>query len=100
MSLWLVRAGRYGEQEESALQHNVAAIGWDDLTDLSSIKSKEELKDLYERVYPGNKKMALANEVGQLWTFINKIQVNDLIVLPIKTPLRYCHRKGDGSLSI
>lgn len=87
MSLWLVRAGRYGEQEESALQHNVAAIGWDDLPDLSSIKSKEELKDLYERVYPGNKKMALANEVGQLWTFINKIQVNDLIVLPLK--LRY-----------
>ena len=84
MSLWLVRAGRVGQSEDGALQYGVATIGWNDLQDLSAIKSREELRDLYEKVYPGTKKMAVANEVGQIWTFINRIQLNDLIVLPLK----------------
>jgi len=84
MSLWVVRAGRFGEQEEGALRHGVAAIGWDELSDLSSIKSKESLRELYERLYPGAKKMKAAADVGQLWTFIDRIQTGDLIVLPLK----------------
>ncbi len=28
MVFWLVRAGRHGEQEQAALEHNVATIGW------------------------------------------------------------------------
>lgn len=85
MSLWLVRAGRNGEQEEGALHHDVAAIGWNELPDLSSIRSREELKDLYEKIYPGKKKMAVVNEVAQVWAFINRIQPKDLVVLPMKT---------------
>jgi hypothetical protein len=30
--------------------HNVVTIGWNDLSNLSSIKSREELKKLYEKV--------------------------------------------------
>ena len=37
MALWLVRAGKRGEQEEFALNNRVAVIGWDDLPDLSQI---------------------------------------------------------------
>jgi predicted Mrr-cat superfamily restriction endonuclease len=29
MSLWLIRAGSQGEQEEGALANNVVTIGWD-----------------------------------------------------------------------
>ena len=29
MSLWLVRVGHHGEQEEGTLANNVVAIGWD-----------------------------------------------------------------------
>ena len=84
MSLWLVRAGRYGEQENGALEHGVATIGWNELPDLSSIKSREALRTLYEKTNQGFKKMRIANEVGQIWAFINRIQPNDLIVLPLK----------------
>jgi restriction system protein len=84
MSLWLVRAGRNGEQEENALKHEVAAIGWNDLPDLSFIKTREELKELYEKVSPGSKKNTVANEAGQIWTFIHRIKPDDLIVLPLK----------------
>jgi len=85
MALWMVRAGRNGEQEEGALEHGVATIGWNELPDLSSIRSRDELKELYEEHNPGETKMQVANAVGQLWAFISRIQRDDLVVLPLKT---------------
>jgi len=84
MSVWIVRAGRNGEQEEGALEHKVATIGWNELPDLSSIKSREELRARYEEIYPGTRKMSIANQVGQIWSFIHRIQPNDLIALPLQ----------------
>lgn len=84
MSLWLVRAGAHGEQEQRALQHDVVTIGWNDLPDLSTIKSRAQLKDLYEKVYPEARKMRVANQVSQIWAFINRIKPGDLVVLPLK----------------
>ena len=52
MTLWLVRAGRYGEQEQGALNYNVVAIGWNELPSLSNIKEKEQLEALYSKIYP------------------------------------------------
>jgi restriction system protein len=40
MSLWMVRAGRYGEQENTVIENNVVAIGWNELSDLSKAKIK------------------------------------------------------------
>jgi len=85
MSLWLVRAGSHGEQEEGALANNVVTIGWDELPDLSGIKTREELSELYNRIYPTAKKREIANYVGQIWRFIHEIQKGDLVALPLKT---------------
>jgi restriction system protein len=49
MSLWLVRAGRHGEQEQGALEYNVVAIGWNEFSDLSDIKTRDELAGLYSQ---------------------------------------------------
>lgn len=84
MSLWLVRAGAHGEQEQRALQQNVATIGWNDLPDLSTVKSRVQLKDLYEEVHPDAKKGRVANHVSQIWAFISRIKSGDLVVLPLK----------------
>ena len=35
ISLWVVRAGRKGQQEKAALQNNIITIGWNELDDLS-----------------------------------------------------------------
>jgi len=40
MSVWLVRADRYGEREEAALKNGLAIIGWTELPDLCNVKSK------------------------------------------------------------
>lgn len=85
MGLWLVRAGKHGEQELGALEKSVVTIGWNDLPDLSNIKSRESLEELYLKIYPNKKKMQAANEVGQIWRFVNEIQKEDLVALPLKT---------------
>lgn len=85
MSLWLVRAGKHGEQEQGALDNSVVTIGWNEFDDLSKIKTRDELADLYIKLNPGSKKMKVANEVGQIWRFIREIKKEDLVVLPLKT---------------
>jgi restriction system protein len=84
MSLWLVRAGRYGEQEETALGLGLVTIGFD-MPDLSEVKSKERLKEIYIKQHPDAAKMKAANEVGQVWRFVHDIKKGDLVALPLKT---------------
>lgn len=84
MTLWLVRAGRYGEREDFALQNKMAVIGWDDLPDLSTIKTRKELSTLLQKTYPDQKSKTLLNWESQIWGFIHEMQIGDLIALPLK----------------
>ena len=98
----MVRAGRYGEREQLAIDHDLAIIGWEELPDLSSIKSPEDLQRLLESTYPNMKKNTLINYKAQLMGFLEKIKEGDLVALPLKSrPLiavgrvtgRYAYRK-------
>lgn len=84
MSLWMVRAGRFGLQEDTALREGVVTIGWDEMPNLSGIKSKEELEKLYVKTYPDAKKNAVSNMVGQIWTFMSRMKKGDLVAIPLK----------------
>jgi len=85
MSVWLVRAGKNGEQENFALDKGLAVVRWDELPDLAKIDSREKLSELMQQSYPDEGKMAVANYVGQVWAFRSRIEKGDLIVLPLKT---------------
>jgi len=84
MAVWLVRAGSYGEREEFVLSSGVAAIGWEDLPDLSTIHDRGDLAHLCRATYPDDKPRAVANWVGQLWAFLREMNERDLVVLPLK----------------
>jgi restriction system protein len=84
MTLWLVRAGRFGEAEQDALDKGLVTIGWNKLPDLSGCKSRDELINLYKKTYPDAKKMTTANEAGQVWAFKEKIKKGDTVALPLK----------------
>ena len=84
MTLWLVRAGRFGERETLALEQGLSVIGWDELPDLSAVASRQELEELVRTAYPDAGKGRVANWVGQLWAFRERIQVGDPVVLPLK----------------
>jgi hypothetical protein len=83
--VWLVRAGRDGENEELALSEGAVVIGWDELPDLGEVASREELREMYERAYPGENPAKVGQGVGQLFKFVRDIQVGDLVILPLKT---------------
>lgn len=85
MALWLVRAGRNGEREHDALQHNLAIIGWTRLRNLSGLKSKADLRALLESEYPESSKNRISNFTGQIWAFLDRIKPNDLVALPLKS---------------
>jgi len=94
----MVRAGRYGQQEQGALDNNVVTIGWNKLPDLSNIKTKEEFTKFYTGVYPDevDNKRKFANQVGQVWRFIHDIEKGDLVALPLKTQSAIAIGKVEG----
>lgn len=83
-AIWLVRAGRYGDQEQAALDNNIVTIGWNDLGDISSYQNKEVFFGFFETTYPNEKPKAIMNKSNQVWRFKNEIEIGDLVVLPLK----------------
>jgi restriction system protein len=85
MALWKVQLGGSGQQEAIALEQNVVAIGWNDLGDLSKIRSRDEIEKMFRQEYKETRTNSIANQVGQIWAFVTRIQINDWVVCPLKT---------------
>ncbi len=85
MALWVLKGGRQGEREAKMLSENILAMGWEGLPNLGTIKTKEEIQKLIEEDQPDSSKASVANQTGQLWTFIKKAKIGDLVVVPLKT---------------
>jgi restriction system protein len=68
MALWLVRAGRNGEQEDLALDQGLAVIGWRQIPDLDGIGSRDELKALYAELDPNQSVNRIANPVCKFFS--------------------------------
>jgi restriction system protein len=85
MRAWLVRAGRYGEREALALEQGLAVIGWDEVPDLSAVRTRDELMDELRSAYPDEGERTLLNWQSQLWAFMHSVSAGDLVVLPLKS---------------
>jgi restriction system protein len=85
MTLWLVRSGKYGEQEALALDKGLAVVGWDELPDLSSLKTREDLYAALAAAFPDEKGKTLCNWESQLWPFAHIMATGDTVVMPLKT---------------
>ena len=85
MAVWLVRAGKNGAQEDFALENGLAVIGWDDIPDISAVTDREQIRQLMQNTYPDKDNFAIGNWTGQVWSFLNRSQEGDRVVLPLKT---------------
>jgi restriction system protein len=65
------------------LDQGLVVVSWG-LNDLSDVRSREELIKLLEATYPDDARGRLTNWAAQLWTFLDRIQLGDLVVLPLK----------------
>jgi restriction system protein len=81
---WMVRAGRNGEREDAAIADSLAIAGWMELGDLSEVKTRTELRSIVQQTYPARGNAVIGNWTGQLWRFMFRIQIGDLLVVPLK----------------
>jgi len=84
MQAWLVRAGRFGEREQFALDQGCAIVGWNEMDDLSAATSRDEMSKMLRETYPDASHKKLANNAAQLWAFTTRIQNGDPVILPLK----------------
>lgn len=85
MSAWIVRHGRNGEYEDWALKHSRAAVGWDEVGDLTSATTKDQVRTAVDTAFPAGPPMRQVIFTSQLWAFRGAIKPGDLIVMPMKT---------------
>ena len=83
MTAWVVRAGGEDQPDVSPVfwDASVAAIGWG-TGDLSQVSNREEIKDRLRHVYPDWNNRKLGAIAGNIYRFVHKISVGDLIVTP------------------
>jgi restriction system protein len=85
MSLWLVRAGKYGEHESKFIDDNRVYLTWDNLPeDMSAIPDYEGIKALLVSKYPAEGIRKVSNWSGQVWAFVLGLKAGDWVVMPRK----------------
>jgi len=96
MSLWVVRAGRRGEQQETALTERLVCHAWNELPDYSGCKNKDELRQLYVQTYPNESEKQVIAGMSQVWRFAREIQKGDLVALPLRTESSFAFGRVTG----
>ncbi len=78
--------GIHTRDELLFLKHNIIAIGWSELGDLSKIEpDREAFRIKMSETFPEAKKAAIANMTGQVYRFTHEMQKGDYIVFPSRT---------------
>lgn len=78
--------GIHTKDDNLFLKENVVAIGWNEMGDISDIQNdREKLKQKFPLVYPNKKPGAAPTACGQIYRFINDVQIGDYIVFPSKS---------------
>lgn len=74
---WTFSPGEGAEHWDELQQKGIMAIGWDEMQDLRHFKSKEEIRQRLQELWPsnGDKK----NDAHACWQFAHNVKVGDII---------------------
>ena len=84
-SAWVVRSGRHGERDSWALQSGCSGGGWEEIPDLTTYSTREDVVQVAAETYKGASDAKIAGKAGQLWALRGRIKAGDLMVMPMKT---------------
>lgn len=84
LKLYMVRAGKNGEDENLALDNDVAVIDFPELPPIEVELGLEILLNKVTEILPNQKVRTQRFYAHQMWMFANTIQEGDFIVLPRK----------------
>ena len=82
--VYLVRAGRDGEDEDHALENNRTIVGFKEVPSLEKARDYNAVAKLVGGAFQGKKPRTIANFARQLCAFALDMQEGDLVVLPRK----------------
>ncbi len=70
----------YGQYTPQFLSGEYVAIGWLDRTNLSNVKSREELHPLYKQYDPDSSNLVSGQQVGQISRFLHELKKGDYVL--------------------
>lgn len=81
MPMWMVRAGQGAGYIEEFETRSLVAVGWSDLGDVAPGLSRDKLiQRFYDSGFASGNRYKVAAGAGQLWRFLNEIEVDDDVV--------------------
>jgi restriction system protein len=78
--MWKVNAGRRSVLAHEFLNRSMVAIGWKEAGDYSKVQTYDEIHHMVVAAYPDKTDRQNQVSAGQMWRFINEIQVGDPIL--------------------
>lgn len=78
--MWMVRAGQGATYVEDFIDKNVVAIGWSEVGEIKVGLTREAISRQLATVWPAMNAGKLAISAGQIYRFLNEIQVGDKVV--------------------
>lgn len=85
MTMWLCRAGRFGEHENKFIEDGRIYCTWDNLdVALTNFKSRQDLQDYFVSKNDETKVKTAMNWASQVWPFGNEMAIGEIVVLPSK----------------
>ena len=64
---WLIRAGRSGELGNFVIESSLPCVGFGGTPDLTSVSTRDEMREAVRRSYSDASDGTVANVAGQLW---------------------------------
>ena len=84
-SAWVIRSGRYGERDDWAIANGFSGGGWKEVPDLTPFTTREDVEQVIADTFGTDSPGLVASYTGQMWALRHRIQVGDLMILPMKT---------------
>jgi restriction system protein len=83
MSYYLVRVGEGAKYAEEAKKGGYIAIGWNQVPDLTAIKTLEKVKSFLVKACPECSAASIATQAGQIYRFGFEVMRDDIILVPL-----------------
>lgn len=84
-TIWGIHAGKTGDADTLFLKHNLVALGWTQMGDLSALKAdRESFKSRMVSVMPDRAAGYYPMATGQIFRFVHEVKTGDLVAYPSK----------------
>ncbi|MBP6077539.1 MAG: restriction endonuclease [Xanthomonadales bacterium] len=79
-NMWMVRAGEGGWRIDEFKSRSMVSIGWQEMGDMSALKSRDDFVRQIGRVYLDNTKAQTSTSAGMVFRFVREMKIGDGVV--------------------